>query len=183
MSALARPAPISRRIRADVPDRWLTLAEDLQIGCVMGGPALELLVVDFLFASGVPVYGLGEVVAYLVEQCRGHAPRLVWRPLRDRDHIHDARWEGGDGHDYYRPIDPACRTYDKPVPLEILERVKALEERFNRPSQRLHFFISDCALPDPFILAAGCDMSRIVFGAWDEPGFALQHSDERNPCR
>ena len=62
--------------------------------------------------------------------------------------------------------------YDKLVPGHILNDVKTIEQRF---AGRVHFFVSDYGVPvpDPFIMVTAYTMKRVVFGAWDEPGFGV----------
>ncbi len=64
--------------------------------------------------------------------------------------------------------------YDKPVPIDMLRRVKTIADRFGN---KVVFAVTDYAAvrPDPFLAVSPrglVDQSRtLVIGVWDEPGF------------
>lgn len=74
-----------------------------------------------------------------------------------------------EGHGSYKD-EWAYRPYNKAVPVKILRWVKKIQEKFGKD---VLFFVSDYAVPrpDPFIMVTAPDVSRIIFGVWDEPAF------------
>lgn len=167
-----RPEPIPEI------DKYMALAEELKTGAILRGRVLQKLAADLLWERGVEMYSYDDVDAYLKERAgkvviintSERVSTYRWRPLRDCDGEKEWGWE----HDltkggYFWKDRWECRTYSKVVPFDVLESVKALEEKF---PGRLHFFVSDIeADPDPFIVACARDTGKIVFGAWDEPEF------------
>jgi hypothetical protein len=178
LPALVRPSPLKNRPAAVIGfDEYLALANDLKIGPAQTGQVLQRAVADTLWEHNIEMYSYGDVVAYMTKVANKANALFCWRPLRERDHApgkaqRNGDWGWGDEarHDHYRPHLWGCRTYDKPIPFDVLQNVKLLEDKF---PERLHFFVSDYRAvdPDPFMMVTARDMSRIVFGVWDEPAF------------
>lgn len=139
---------------------------------------LEEQINRFLADQEIPVYDYKEVDRYLTVIARQQKKFWIWRPLRERDKPQGWGWTGHHdeddsevprGHGSYYDM-WAYRPYDKAVPIHILRHVKTIQERFG---DSVLFFVSDYAVPDPdpFIMVTALDVSRIVFGVWDEPTF------------
>ncbi len=138
---------------------------------------LEEQIKRFLVEQKIPTYNLAEVDKYLTHIAREQQELWIWRPLREQDKPQGWEWRGHanpkeneyTGHGSYLPK-WEYRPYDKAVPIHILRRVQKIQEKFGDEAL---FFVSDYAVPnpDPFIMVTALDVSRIVFGVWDEPTF------------
>jgi hypothetical protein len=150
---------------------------------------LEEKLKRFLVEQKIPTYNLAEVDRYLTHIARKNNAFWIWRPLRKQDKPQGWGWRGtrdtakgddpykGYGHGSYMQQDWEYRPYDKAVPIHILRRVKKIQENFGN---EVLFFVSDYAVsqPDPFIMVTALDVSRIVFGVWDEPRFDEEAAEE-----
>lgn len=177
--ALELVKPVAKEPVANVAQLTLKTYEDLssELGFI---PAqlLEAKLLLFLHEEKMPVYDYREVHKYLAVLANKEKKIWTWRPLREKDkpngwHWGDTvrDWEGGwsPGHGSYRDT-WNYRPYDKAIPIHILRRVKKIQDQFE---DKVLFFVSDYAVPqpDPFIMVTALDISRIIFGVWDEPGF------------
>lgn len=139
---------------------------------------------EFFEDEGIKLYDYDQVNAWLgKKKAEAKAELWCWRPLREKDVITGYRWgynrqtdKWNDG--FYSSTDKSweCRPYARLVPQHALEKVARIEARFG---DRVKFFVSDYAAPDvdPFIMVRptmcndGGAEYRLVFDAWDEPGF------------
>lgn len=148
---------------------YMQLAE--RVGTADVGLVLKRAVADFLWENDIGIYDYDECVAYLKPFANAKKKLICWRPLRDRDHIKGWQW-GDDGkHDFYRNEAWACRSYELPVPFDVLKNVELIEKKFG---ERVKFFVSDYGVydPDPFIIVRNRGFGEgLVFGVWDEPTF------------
>lgn len=165
-----RPATIVRM------DEYTALAKELGIASAKTGHVLQRMVADFLWEHNIEMYRYSDVTQYMSALAEQDNEIFYWRPLRERDIPPSGQygnwgWGTEKEHDCYRPRLWQCRPYNEIVPFEILQNVKLLEDKF---PGLLHFFVTDYAdadADDPFIMVTARDMSRIVFGVWDEPDF------------
>ena len=174
---------------ASVPKPQVPIVQPVEIGVYENlaeeigfAPAklLEEQILRFLKQEGIHVYDYQEVDAYMTAIAVERKKIWIWRPLREQDIIEGWSWRGHDGvkfnrndirgHGSYRN-EWEYRPYDKAVPIEILREVKKTHDHFG---EKVKFFVSDYAdpRPDPFIMVTALDVNRIIFGFWDEPGFA-----------
>jgi hypothetical protein len=167
-----RPKPLEL-VRKPVPVAWQEAAD------AIGFSPAQLLhdqVRDFLIEQQIPIYEWSAVYLYMKGVADAAGANFFWRPLRQIDQDIYGRWNWGRGtaHGYYQPDDNVCSPYDKIVPVHILEDVRTIQERFGN---KVAFFVTDYKAdsPDPFILVAAPDavFKKMVFGAWDEPGFGV----------
>lgn len=139
---------------------------------------------EFFEEEGIKVYDYDQVSAWLTKKkVEAKAEHWCWRPLREKDIITGYRWgynakkrTWSDG--FYSSTDKSweCRPYARLVPQHALEKVAKIEAKFG---DRVKFFVSDYVHPDvdPFIMVRptmcndGDANYRLVFDAWDEPGF------------
>lgn len=144
---------------------------------------------EFFEAEGIKLYDYNQMSTWLTEKKKqANVTNWCWRALREKDVIKDYQWgfQGWNGgkdvwdDGFYVSGQLGCRPYDRLVPLHALEKVVKIEAKFG---DRVKFFVSDYASPkaDPFIMvrpeamhASGTSVEyRLVFDAWDEPGFGL----------
>lgn len=145
---------------------------------------LEARLLRWLVEHAIPIFDYPAVSRYLTEEVQrqhGKIGSWWWRPLRAVDATEGWAWgsvQYDDGPAYARDIYSAkiwaCRPYHRAVPLRVLARVEQIATTF----PTLKFFVTemgrwrgDAREGDPFICATQLDMGRIVFDAWDEPGF------------
>jgi hypothetical protein len=177
-----RPTPRTDRPEA-IPNfaAYLKLAGELDIAPLKTGRVLQRAVADFLWENDIDMYAYNDVVSYMSAMAKKEKAIFCWRPLREADVPSGGMygswgWGNEKKHDFYWSKVWDCRPYDQAVPYDVLRNVKLLNDKF---PGKLHFFVTDNAGLDPFIMATARDMGRIVFGMWDEPGFGT-HALKRN---
>ncbi len=138
----------------------------------------------FFKDEGIKLFPYEDVNQWMIKKRKEAGADLwCWRPLRPKDVITEYLWGTTDRGKYedgfYDKGHWECRPYGRLVPQNILEMVAKIEKVFG---DKVKFFVCDYASadPDPFIMVrpAVCDDGtdeddpyKLVFGAWDEPGF------------
>jgi len=152
----------------------------------MPAQLLEEQLKRFLVEHSIPVYNYAEVDKYLMYKAEQENKHWIWRPFREQDKPKGWHWDGhfADGsreqawraYGSYRD-EWEYRPYEKAVPIHILRRVEKIQDRFK---DNVLFFVSDYAVPnpDPFIMVTALDVSKIIFGVWDEPAFDTESATE-----
>jgi len=128
---------------------------------------------NFLIEQQIPIYNEKEVHDYMAKLARKKRKIYVWKPLRDIDKENRFQWGEVFEHGQYKWFDDKqYGVYPHPVPIHILNDVKIIHDKFGNEAK---FFVTDYAvkMPDPFILVTLDGIDRIIFGAWDEPGFGV----------
>jgi hypothetical protein len=162
-----------------LPEQYQDLSAELGL---CPGDMLTLQIKNFMIEQQIPMYDYSSVVDYMRRVAAKERKKFFWRPLRKKDKdvwgtwewnvSQSGEWNVRQSDDYYRRFE--CSVYDKMVPLHILQDVKLLDKKFDG---KVGFFVTDYAVPrpDPFILVSAPQESaeRIIFGAWDEPGFGV----------
>lgn len=171
------PRPVARPVAvgSEPLGAYEALAEELGF---MPAQLLEEQLRRFFAESQIPIFNYAAVDAYLAAIAEKEGEVWIWRPLREKDKP-SYRWLGREnlkktviaarGHGSY--IDEwTHRPYSRAIPIHILRQVKSIQGRFG---DQVKFFVSDYAVPnpDPFIMVSALDVSFIIFGVWDEPGF------------
>lgn len=139
---------------------------------------------DFMEKNEIKIFDYDEVLKWLDSKKPKGIKHWCWRPLRSQDIITPFRWGFKKDSDdiavsgYYRSGMWECRPYARLVPRHALEKVEKIHLKFG---DEVKIFVSDFAVPDldPFIMArpALCDDGggkrdyKVIFDAWDEPGF------------
>lgn len=142
-------------------DEYAVLCQEL--GYFPSDLEIEILrptVERFLVAKDIPVYSYEAVCAYLEKLCDEKNRELAKPPFG----FYQPRWI------YLRQSDALAhkqRPYTKPVPVNILHRVKTIRDAFPKAVFRVSELSFD---PDPF-LAVNFGALHYVVGVWDEPGF------------
>ena len=166
------------------PDKQRSYEE---VAKALGFKPAELVraqLLEFFEQEGIKLYDNDQVEAWLSDKKKqAEAEHWCWRPLREKDIIAGYRWgytkDTQTWHDgFYSSTGKSweCRPYQRLVPQHALEKVAKLEAKFG---DDVKFFVSDYAHPDvdPFIMVrpAACNDGggnyRLIFDAWDEPGF------------
>lgn len=155
---------------------YLKAAEDI------GFQSQELVGVKLrtvLHELDYPIFDRKIVAEYLQYHCeKAGFPRWCWRPLRPKDIINNFGWGNPNEHSgYYRAAEPACHPYHQNVPMEVLRKVKAIEDRMT--GYPISFMVSDWEQKnlDPFIMVLYSGKSyapwhdHLIFDFWDEPAF------------
>jgi len=173
----ARPTPRLVAVGGVPLGAYEDLAKELGF---LPAQLLEEQLRRFLAEKEVQIYSYAEVDAYLAALAEKEGKAWIWRPLREKDkpdfgYRGRANPEKGidqyRGHGSYRD-EWNYRPYNKAVPIHILRHVKNIQDKFG---DQVKFFVSDYAVPDPdpFIMMTALDVSQIIFGVWDEPGFGV----------
>ena len=170
-STMAEPIVIERpKPRLVVNNKSLgSEYEQLEKAIGLNSAAIvEAKILKTIVANKIPTYDLASVNEYLIDIAVSKGKIWIWRPLRKRDKPGDWHWGNLNSHGSYMDT-WKFRPYDKAVPLRILRHVKIIQDAVPEAL----FFVSDYAVsnPDPFIMVTALDVSKIVFGFWDEPGF------------
>jgi len=172
VTTLERPTPVSV-VSTPLPEQYQDLSAELGFH---PNDLLTLQIKNFMIEQQIPMYDYSSVVDYMRRVAAKERKKFFWRPLRkkDKDVWGTWGWNVSESDDYYHYRCFECSVYDKMVPLHILQDVKLLDKKFDG---EVGFFVTDYAVPhpDPFILVAAPKESaeRIIFGAWDEPGFGV----------
>lgn len=170
--ALVKPVPEMGYVTS-IPAGYLELASKLGFE---PGQLLDIRMQNFLVEQQIPIYPEDAVEAFMIGVAEKEGANFFWRPLRKKDETNFKGWgwKRGQKHGYYQPDDSVCSPYDKLVPAHILGDVAAIEIEFG---DAVCFFVSDYEAdsPDPFILVASPSkqVSRYIFGCWDEPDFGV----------
>jgi hypothetical protein len=176
--------------RGRIPNRLVGAQKQrsyVEVADSLGFDPAELVraqLLAFFEEEGIKLYDYQEVKVWLSEKKKqAGTTHWCWRPLRDKDIIKDYEW----GHyfsgqwifidGYYDSKQSECHPYERLVPLQVLEKVAKIQEKFGN---RVKFFVSDYANPsvDPFIMvrpsannSGSKEGYNLVFDVWDEPGF------------
>lgn len=183
----AIPFPTARvPLRLVESQKAISYGEIAQSIGFMPAELTRVQLLEFFEEESIKVYDYDQMSAWLTKKkIEVKAEHWCWRPLRKKDIITGYRW----GYDaekktwsdgFYSSADKSweCRPYARLVPQHALEKVAKIETKFG---DRVKFFVSDYDHQDvdPFIMVRptmcndGGANYRLVFDAWDEPGFGV----------
>lgn len=164
----------------------LTDMERLNIG-LTADP--RVLINSFCEEHQFPLFANQDVGPYMdriikAERVRAGQEWLVWywRDLFGKNHEvipthrttqyrHMAQNGAGMRPPYLDRRDNVLGAYDKPIPVNILGRAKALRDTYG-PAMEMHVTDYGVSDSDPFIRGR-FKCYEFIFGYWDEPGFGL----------
>lgn len=173
---LLKPAPIKVEL-APLPD----MSEYEEIGRVLGfhPPELEQQkaevrrreLIEFCLDNGYPIYDNQHVHDYMSGLAKKVKKIFVWCPVdrapREADYMRRHMLYINDAAEHGTIVG---EQYSHAIPIDILRRAAAMKAAI--PEVRI--YASDYAIPnpDPFIAARLGQGKLVIFGVWDEPGFA-----------
>jgi hypothetical protein len=137
--------------------------------------------IEFCELESIKIYDYDQVNKWLGKKKKEEKQKYwCWRPLRDKDICNKTVWglvDWGYSDGYYDYESNACRPYERLVPIQALNKVLKIENRFG---DDVKFFVSDYSSdnPDPFIMVrpskrwrGNIERITVIFDVWDEPGF------------
>jgi len=157
-----------------VLDTYAQLAEEIDFH----PPSLLIQRLKNFFAeNGLPIYDLDKVERYMDTLSNRKDKVWHWVPMRDVDHIADAR-QGGDSGS----VVPGAHVYTKEIPIQVLRLVQRIPTDLR---SQFRFYVSDYTVPypDPFLMVMPRSVwnggrqnhhMRTVIAMWDEPGFGSE---------